>query len=292
MRSELRERCLHAKYSLAKSVTSGSMFETAGGQFMNVRESFREKSFVVVDEDARVRNDDDLLSFALDAHGKFLKIPPGTDVKIDRVKVVEVGSRSTIVFGRATSVDGAHVIGWTSTRNLDGKFVNETVGSIRSESSSQYGPNAAWAGGKYLGQIELVSILSASLALERVAIDTVDPFLSMVSAAASANIIVTLNSGFRSYAEQKYLHDGYKRGLPGFNLAAAPGFSHHQNGIAFDISVAGGDGNPTYEWLKRNATNFGFVRTVNKEPWHWEHDPKAAAKAAAVGTFKTSGVAI
>lgn len=259
---------------------------------MNVRESFRGKLFVVVDADARVRDDRDLLSFMLDADGEFLKIPPGTHVKIEEVKVVEVGSRSTIAFGRATSVVGAHMLGWTSTRNLEGKFVNETVGSVPIGSSSQYGPNAAWAGGKYLGQIELVSILSASLALERVAIDTVEPFLSLVSAAARESVLVTLNSGFRSYAEQKYLHDGYKRGLPGFNLAAAPGFSHHQNGIAFDISVAGGDGNPTYEWLKRNATNFGFVRTVNKEPWHWEQDPKAAAKAVAAGTYKTPGVAI
>ena len=85
-----------------------------------------------------------------------------------------------------------------------------------------------------------------------------------------------LDSGFRSYPEQKQLHDGFTRGLLGFNTAAPPGFSKHQNGIAFDLSVPGGDGNPTYEWLKLHATTFGFVRTVSKEPWHWEFDePKA-----------------
>lgn len=48
--------------------------------------------------------------------------------------------------------------------------------------------------------------------------------------------------------------------------------------------------NPTYEWLKRNATAFGFVRTVSKEPWHWEFDELKAQLALAERTFKTSAV--
>jgi len=39
--------------------------------------------------------------------GRFQTMPKGTNVKIVEVKITEVGSRSSIVFGRATSADGA-----------------------------------------------------------------------------------------------------------------------------------------------------------------------------------------
>jgi hypothetical protein len=122
------------------------------------------------------------------------------------------------------------------------------------------------------------------------ALRTIEPYAALVAKAAKDQIQLMLNSGFRSYSEQKYLYDGFVRGLPGFNTAAKPGFSKHQNGIAFDISVPGGNGNSTYEWLKQYATAFGFVRTVSKEPWHWEFDEAKARDALAAGTFKTPDV--
>ena len=258
---------------------------------MNFAETFRDKIFVVVDSDARIRRDDDLMAFVPAAAGGFEAIPKGTKVKILEVTVAETGSRSSIVFGRATSVDGTRVLGWTSTRNLDGKFMNETIGVVQAApGASRFGPNAAWSTGEFLGQLELAAIVDSKLELERLALKTIEPYLALVAAAADNGVLVLLNSGFRSYPEQKHLHDGFTRGLPGFNTAARPGFSKHQNGIAFDLSVPGGDGNPTYEWLKRHATAFGFVRTVSKEPWHWEFDEPKAQFALAAGTFKTSTV--
>ena len=50
--------------------------------------------------------------------------------------------------------------------------------------------------------------------------------------------------------------------------------------------VKGKDGNEVYDWLKKNAPGLGFVRTVNREPWHWEYDPPRAAKAVQNQTFK------
>lgn len=258
---------------------------------MSFAESFRDKTFVVVDPDARIRRDDDLMAFVHTTGGGFQVIAKGTKVKIVEVKVAETGSRSSIVFGRATSVDGTGVLGWTSTRNLEGKFMNETIGVVQPvPGASRFGPNAAWSDGEFLGQLELAAILDSKLELERLALKTIEPYFALVAAAAEDGVLVSLNSGFRSYPEQKHLHDGFKRGLPGFNTAAKPGFSKHQNGIAFDLSVPGGDGNPTYEWLKRHATAFGFVRTVSKEPWHWEFDEPKAQLALATGTFKTSTV--
>ncbi|OUL99991.1 M15 family metallopeptidase [Variovorax sp. JS1663] len=260
---------------------------------MDAAESFKDKTFVVSDPDARLRRDDDLMAFALAAGGQVRTIPQGSQVRITEIRVVEAGSQSIIVFGRAASADGIQALGWTSTRNLDGKFMNETIGIVRPEpGASRFGPNAAWSNGEFLGQLDLVSIVDSRLDIERLALKTIDAYMALVAAAAGEGVPITLNSGFRSYPEQKFLHDGFVRGLPGFNTAAKPGFSKHQNGIAFDIAVAGGDGNPTYEWLKRRATGFGFVRTVNKEPWHWELDEPKAQAAKARGTFKTPNVTV
>lgn len=258
---------------------------------MSFAESYRDKTFVVDDADARIRRDDDLMAFVPAAGGIFQTIPKGTEVKVVEVRVAEGGSKSSIVFCRARSADGSRVFGWTSTRNLAGKFMNETIGLVQPEpGAGRFGPNAAWSNGEYLGQLELVAVVDSRLDIERLALNTIGAYAALVAAAAKDGIQVTLNSGFRSYPEQKHLHEGFVRGLPGFNTAAKPGFSKHQNGIAFDLSVAGGDGNPTYEWLKRHATTFGFVRTVSREPWHWEFDEPKAQVALAAGTFKTSTV--
>lgn len=259
---------------------------------MSIEESFRDRTFVVSDPDARIRRDDDPMAFVPVAGG-FKAIPQGTTVRITDVKLAEVGSRSRMVLGRAASADGAQVFGWTSTKNLEGQFVNETIGAVRPEpGANRFGPNAAWAGGQFLGQIDLAAIVDTTFDIERIALRTAAPFAALVAAARAAGVALTLNSGFRSYGEQKNLFDGFQRGLPGFNTAAKPGFSNHQNGIAFDISVRGGDGNPVYEWLKKNATSFGFVRTVSKEPWHWEFDEAKAAVAKGNGTFKTANVTV
>lgn len=258
---------------------------------MSANESFRGKTFVIEDPDARIRRDDDLIAFLRDTSGRFQTIPQGTVVRIAEVKVHETGSRSSIVFGRATTADESRVFGWTSTRNLRGKFMNETIGALPPEpGAGRFGPNAAWSRGEYLGQEELVAIVDSKLEIERLVLRTFEPYAALVAAAAGDGVLVTLNSGFRSYPEQKYLYDGFVRKLPGFNTAAKPGYSNHQNGIAFDLSVAGADGNPTYEWLKRRAPEFGFVRTVSKEPWHWEFDAARATVALAAGTFKTPNV--
>jgi hypothetical protein len=270
---------------------------------MSKTESYRDRTFIVEDADARIRKPDSLMEFeryaegdALPAGAKlgdFKRIPKDTEIKIDEVRRADTGSKGSIIFGHALSADGGTMFGWTSTRNLRGKFINETLGSLEpAPGASQTGPNAAWSHGAFLRQITLVNIVDARLELERIALDTLDAYQGLVSAAAGNGVRVVINSGFRSFPEQKVLFEGFKAGLPGFNKAAPPGSSNHQSGIAFDIAVGGGDGDPTYEWLKRNAPERGFVRTVNGEPWHWEFDPPKAAAALAAHTFKTSNVSV
>jgi hypothetical protein len=88
-------------------------------------------------------------------------------------------------------------------------------------------------------------------------------FLRMQAAAHAAGVKLSLTSGFRTQSEQTRLYNCYlsKRCNNG-NLAARPGYSNHQNGAALDLS--------TSSWLSKNASKFGFVRTVPKEAWHYE----------------------
>ena len=246
--------------------------------------SFSGKSFVVSDSDARIRDPNNLAVVTAKV------IPQGTKVLVAEVKTLPTGSKSRIVFANTTSASGIG-IGWTSTRNLQGSFINETLNLLQAGTGAgQKGPNAAWSHGNFLGQVDLVEIVDNGLEIERMTLTTVEPFLKMVEAAKAAGIGVAINSGFRSYGEQDLLFQGFKQGLPGFNLAAAPGTSNHQNGIALDIAVSGGAGTPIYDWLAKNATSFGFVRTVNGEPWHWEFDLAKAATAKTQGTCKAAGV--
>lgn len=268
---------------------------------MSRTESYKDKTFTVADADARIRTPGDLMGFERYSAGKplpagvsigdFKRIPKNTRVKVDKIEIVPTGSSGSIVFAHTQSTDGLTEYGWTSTRNFLGKFVNETLGTVPpAPGADKKGPNAAWISGKFSRQLMLVMILDAKLQIERIADDTLDAYVALVEAAASSGIEVAINSGFRSYAEQKRLYDGYISKIPGYNPAAKPGRSNHQNGIAFDIAVAGGAGNPTYDWLTKNAAKRGFVRTVNKEPWHWEYDNAKAALALAAKTFKTGNV--
>ncbi len=264
--------------------------------------TFLDKIFTVSDPDARLRKPGELMiTFLRYADGDplppgakvgdFKLIPKGTKVRIDDIELERTGAGGSIVFGHAMSTDGATEFGWTSTRNLDGKFINEVLDEIPpAPGASKFGPNAAWSGGRFIGQKTLVEIVDVKLEIERITLETLDAYLALVKAAASDKILIAINSGFRSYPQQKDLFEGFQKHLPGFNLAAPPGRSNHQNGIAFDIRVAGGDGDPTYEWLKKNGPSHGFVRTVNREPWHWEFDKTKANKAIANRTFKTPNV--
>ena len=89
----------------------------------------------------------------------------------------------------------------------------------------------------------------------------------MRKAAGEAGVNLVLRSGFRTNDEQAYLYNCYQtKSCNNGNLAARPGTSQHQNGIALDIAIT----SSVYAWLTANAQRFGFARTVRTENWHWE----------------------
>jgi LAS superfamily LD-carboxypeptidase LdcB len=124
---------------------------------------------------------------------------------------------------------------------------------------------AAYSNGQSIGNIEIVTLQG-----KRVEKRTACAFTQMANAARSAGHNLVINSGFRTMEEQQYFWNCYQtKKCNNGNLAARPGYSNHQNGIALDLSTGGG----VYSWLAGNAHKFGFVRTVPTEAWHWEYRP-------------------
>jgi peptidoglycan hydrolase-like protein with peptidoglycan-binding domain len=97
--------------------------------------------------------------------------------------------------------------------------------------------------------------------------DAAKKFLAMQSAARAAGINLTATSGFRSMEQQRALYQKYLNGTG--NLAAKPGYSNHQGGISMDIGGIGSYSSKAFNWMKNNASKFGFVNDVRGEYWHW-----------------------
>lgn len=99
--------------------------------------------------------------------------------------------------------------------------------------------------------------------------DAAAAFLAMAAAASDAGIPLSVDSAFRTQEQQTALFASYQAGTG--NLAAEPGYSNHQGGIAVDIAVGRSYASAIYLWLARNGPLFGFENTVSGEPWHWEY---------------------
>lgn len=117
-----------------------------------------------------------------------------------------------------------------------------------------------------------------------------DAFIKMIAAAKSAGAgQISVASGYRSYSRQVEIHaeDVRKFGkVAGEKLAARPGFSEHQTGLAVDI-YAPGQGcrirvcfgtTKAGAWVKKNGWKYGFIvrypdgatptTGYQYEPWH------------------------
>lgn len=97
---------------------------------------------------------------------------------------------------------------------------------------------------------------------------------AMRSAGVNGGRPLTTSESFRSNDEQRVLYNAYRaarrRGDRNHAVAASPGWSNHQFGIAVDIYTTK-EHEGTFPWLRSNARSFGFSNTVSSEPWHWEY---------------------
>ena len=236
--------------------------------------SYLNKKFVIDDPNARIRNDDDLLTFVME-NDKPKIIPRNTEIQVTATRLL---NDSQFV--------NAEGWGWTVGNNLKNKFLNETLATFEPVDDDPKGANAAWDNGHFIKQLSLIQLVGADGTLKFISSDVAEFYLALVNKAEKDGMLLPLKSGFRTYPKQEILYNGFIRRLPGFNLAARPGFSNHEDGLAYDFAISAYEGNARYDWLKAHGPAHGFVRTVNKEPWHWEYRPEVAR----TGAYKTARV--
>lgn len=130
----------------------------------------------------------------------------------------------------------------------------------------------AYINGRSIGNKECTTIDG-----KPVVVETATRYYAMKNAAAKQGIYLRISSGFRTMKDQEYFYNCYKtKSCNNGNLAAKPGYSNHQNGIALDLNTSSPG---VYNWLVKNASKYGWVRAVSSEKWHWEYHPGASCNA-------------
>ena len=117
-----------------------------------------------------------------------------------------------------------------------------------------------------------------------------DAFLNMWNDAYKEDIYLIINLGYRSYENQEKIYNNLVNAKnKGYadSIAARPGFSEHQTGLALDIFEKSNSNTQTFKdsnaylWLKENAYKYGFILRYteeneyitgfNDEPWHYRY---------------------
>lgn len=155
-----------------------------------------------------------------------------------------------------------------------------------------YSVPAPWAGGKVHLPADTVSNLQKlplDLTFNQTEIylrrEVVEPLKAMAMAAKEANIILLVDSGYRSARYQREIYRQFLEKGRSFRVIARyiapPGYSEHMLGTVIDFvpSSHGFAKTGTYRWLKQHAAAFGFYEAFPRhgrekkpwEPWHWKY---------------------
>ncbi len=124
-----------------------------------------------------------------------------------------------------------------------------------------------------------------------------DAYVSMWNAASEEELKLIVNSSYRTHESQTEVYNNIKAAngqKAADKVAARPGHSEHQTGLAIDVfeiknqATSTFKDSPAYTWLKENAYKFGFIERYpeNKEyltgysfeSWHWRYVGEKAAK--------------
>jgi D-alanyl-D-alanine carboxypeptidase len=116
----------------------------------------------------------------------------------------------------------------------------------------------------------------------------------LLEAANDDGVELHVTSAYRPFSAQHRLNDRYVRtfGEGANTFSAEQGYSEHQLGTAVDFAtpennytLEGFAQTASYEWLKQNAHEYGFILSYPKgnefyqfEPWHWRFVGEALAE--------------
>jgi zinc D-Ala-D-Ala carboxypeptidase len=124
---------------------------------------------------------------------------------------------------------------------------------------------------------------------EQLRTDAAQAYQQMVKAAKADRVNIVTISGYRSYDHQADLYDSYVQQYgqeTADTIAARPGHSEHQTGLAMDVGNSSGacalqdcfDETPVGAWVAKYAHEHGFIirypegeqgiTGYNYEPWH------------------------
>lgn len=117
-----------------------------------------------------------------------------------------------------------------------------------------------------------------------------DAYVLMAKDAKKDNIILLVNSSYRTYERQEEIYKEfyYSKGISyADKYAARAGYSEHQTGLALDIFTNGRsttsdfDQSEAFKWLTNNAHKYGFILRYPKdkeyltgysyESWHYRY---------------------
>jgi len=104
--------------------------------------------------------------------------------------------------------------------------------------------------------------------------DVARAFDRMAAAARADGVLLMVNSGFRSDAEQARLFAAN----PNPKWVAPPGKSLHRLGTELDLGPPA-----TYGWLSANARRFGFIQRYAWEAWHYGYVQNAGSGSVGFG---------
>jgi hypothetical protein len=104
--------------------------------------------------------------------------------------------------------------------------------------------------------------------------DVARAFDRMAEAAARAGVALTVNSGYRSDAEQAQLFAQH----PDPTWVAPPGKSLHRCATELDLGPPA-----AYGWLAAQAERFHFTRRYSWEPWHYGYTLNAGSSSLGFG---------
>ena len=123
-----------------------------------------------------------------------------------------------------------------------------------------------------------------------------DEYIKMFEAAKENGITLMINSSYRSFQDQEAVYKSYEEEYDtdyADDIAARPGYSEHQTGLALDIfcttntSIKTFENSEAFKWLSENSYKYGFILRYPKEKenitgytfesWHYRYVGKELA---------------
>ena len=123
--------------------------------------------------------------------------------------------------------------------------------------------------------------------------EAVEAAMEMIEAARKDGLNLLINSGYRSFEDQKEVQEYYLKAYGEDYVkkyVVNPGYSEHQTGLAFDF--ASGSSNifkesQEYDWMIKNSYKYGFcyrylkkkedITGIKNEAWHFRYVGKDVA---------------